>query len=99
MSKYKVTCLECGESDVHTFDDAQHVCIFSEKVVNTNIISFRWRKNNTYGFRCKCGNWNLLCKEEESDFDRFVPNDPTVFEVWKASLDIDDNKQFRMEKI
>ena len=99
MSKYKITCLECNESDIHTIDEVNHLLTFSEKVLKTNIIGTRWRKNNTMGYHCKCGNWNLLCQEEEKDFDRFVTGDPITLKKFLESLLIPDNKQFRMEII
>lgn len=95
--KYRVTCLKCKESDVHTIDDQNHVVTYSEKVLRTPMLGFRWRKDMQWGFRCQCGNNNLLCKEEEQDIDKLVDGDPkTVGDIVK-SLKIPDNKQFKVE--
>lgn len=99
MDKFKVTCLICGESDVHTFDNRSHTVLYSEKVIKTPMKGFRWRADMRWGFRCGCGNNNLLCKEEEPDFDKFVDGDPITVKSIADSINIPDEKQFKMERV
>lgn len=99
MTKYKVTCLDCKETDVHTIDDTNHLVTFSEKVLKTNIVGTRWRKDNVMGFHCRCGNWNLLGSAEEDVFDKYVAGDGLTIKKYLASLLVPDNEQFRLEKI
>lgn len=95
--KCKVTCLECNESDVHTFDELNHRVMYSEKVLRTPMLGFRWRPDLKWGFRCKCGNNNLLAPQEEKDMDKLVDGDPISMKVIADSLKIPDEKQFKVE--
>lgn len=98
-TKYKVTCLQCKETDIHTIDQQNNTVVYSEKVLNTPIHGFRWRPDSTWGFRCQCGNNNLLAPQEEHDIDKLVKGDPISVQQIVDSLKIPDNKQFRMDKI
>lgn len=99
MKKYKVTCLECKESDVHTFDEKEHRLIYSEKILNTPLLGVRWRPDLKYGFRCVCGNYNLLAPQESEQFDNLVKGDAISIKKIAASLLIPDESQFRMEVV
>jgi hypothetical protein len=96
MTKYKVTCLSCKESDIHTFDENTHTVVYSDKVMLTPILGIRWRPDLKWGFRCKCGNTNLLAPQEEKDMDKLVAGDPISVKRIAASLKIPDNEQFKM---
>lgn len=97
--RYKVTCLECGESDILTIDENQHVVTITEKVMLTPFRSFRWRGDLKWGFMCQCGNDNRLAREEQGDFDKLVAGDPISLKQIANSLKIPDEKQFRMIEV
>lgn len=99
MNKYKVTCLECGESDILTVDQIQHQVVDYEAKMKTPFQSFRWRGDQTWGYFCKCGNDNRLAPSEASDFDKLVDGDPMSIKKIAASLLIQDDKQFATEQI
>lgn len=99
MHKYKVTCLECGESDILTIDDLRHQVLDYEKKMQTNFGAFRWRGDMKWGFICQCGNDNRLAPSESNDFDKLVNGDPVSVKKIAASLLIPDEKQFSMEKV
>lgn len=99
MHKYKVTCLECGESDILTVDDINHQVVDYEKKLITPFMSFRWRKDQQWGYFCKCGNDNRLCSAEAEDFDKLVDGDPMSLKNIAASLLKEDKKQFSSEAI
>lgn len=96
--KYKVTCLECGESDVHSFDET-HRLTFSEKILNTPLQGVRWRPDGVMGFRCQCGNSNLLAPEEDKNFKNLVKGDPKSVKKIADSMLIPDEKQFKLEQM
>lgn len=98
MQKFKVTCLECGESDVLTIDDINHQVFDYQKKIKTNFLSFRWRGDLKWGFFCKCGNDNRLATSESEEFDNLVAGDPISVKKIAASLLIPDDKQFEMRK-
>lgn len=98
MKKYKVTCLECEESDLLFVDDTNHQVGETERKLNTNFLSFRWRPDLQWGFECKCGNDNRLAAKEADDFDNLVGGDPLSVEKIAASLLIPDEKQFEMKE-
>lgn len=97
MKKFKVTCLQCGESDILDIDQQNHYVGETQKKLNTNFKSYRWRGDLNWGFQCFCGNDNRLAATEEEDFDNLVAGDPITVERIKKSLKIPDNKQFLME--
>ncbi len=99
MSRYQVTCLECKESDVHTMDDQAHQVTYSEKILRTPILGFRWRPDNKWGFHCRCGNYNLLAPQESVDFDKLVDGDDESLKRMFKSLSTPDETQFRMERV
>lgn len=97
--KYKVTCLECKESDVHTFDERQHVLVHSDKILNTPLLGVRWRPDLKWGFRCRCGNYSLIAPQESDQFDNLVTGDELSIKKMAESLLIPDEKQFSMEVV
>lgn len=99
MNKYKVTCLNCKESDVLTINDIAHRVEDYERKMNTNFGAFRWRGDMQWGFICQCGNDNRLAASENTDFDKLVKGDELSMKKIAASLLIDDSKQFLMEKV
>jgi hypothetical protein len=96
MKRYKVTCLDCGESDILNIDDQNHFVGDSEKKLLTNLLSYRWRPDLRWGYLCKCGNDNRLAPQEADDFDKLVDGDPITVQKIAASLLIPDEKQFEM---
>lgn len=98
MERFKVTCLKCKQSDVLKIDNRNHFVGETDKKLNTNFLSFRWRPDNNWGFLCVCGNDNRLAAQEEDEFDNIVAGDPLTVEKIAQSLKIPDNKQFVMER-
>lgn len=97
MKRYKVTCLECNESDILTIDEVRHQVLDYEKKMKTPFLSFRWRADSEWGYFCKCGNDNRLASSEANDFDNLVAGDPLSVKKIAASLLIPDKKQFKTE--
>lgn len=96
MENYRVVCLQCREEDVLTIDNQNHRVGITERKLNTNFLSFRWRPDMVWGFMCKCGNDNRLAPEEADDFDNLVAGDPISLKKIADSLKIPDSKQFKM---
>lgn len=94
--KYEVTCLQCGESDILTIDEHNHVVTITEKIMLTPFVSFRFRRDGNWGFMCSCGNDNRLAKEESNDFKKLVAGDPLSVKRIAQSLSIPDKDQFKM---
>ena len=99
MHRYKVTCLQCGESDVLTVDEDRHIVIDYEGKMKTPFRSFRWRGDAKWGYFCQCGNDNRLAPNEADDFDKLVQGDEASLKNITASLLIDDSKQFKTEVV
>ncbi len=99
MQKYKVTCLECGESDILEIDQTNHVVGDTLRKLLTNFLSYRWRPDQTWGFLCNCGNDNRLALQEADDFDKVVAGDPITVKKIADSLKIPDEAQFKMENV
>ena len=97
MAKYKITCLDCGESDIHTIDELNHRLITSEKKILTPLLTIRWRGDNSWGYQCICGNDNRLAASEMNEFEFLVAGDPISVKKIKDSVKRPDNKQFKME--
>lgn len=97
--QYKVTCLNCGDSDVLTIDEHSHTVIDYVKKLKTPFQSFRWRPDMKWGFFCACNNDNRLAPQEEKDFDTLVDGDPVSLKRIADSLKIPDEKQFKMESV
>ncbi len=97
MRKYRVTCLNCEESDVLVIDQDNHFVGETDRKLLTNFLSFRWRPDIKWGFLCKCGNDNRLAPQEADEFDKVVQGDPITVQKIADSLLIPDEKQFRME--
>lgn len=76
MKRFKVTCLECGESDIVTIDEDGHQMLMQDKVMQTPIASARWRKDLEWGFECFCGNYDLLSNEEKGDWKKLISGSP-----------------------
>lgn len=99
IRRYKVTCLECNESDILKIDDDNHVVGDTDKKLLTNFLSYRWRPDIKWGFLCKCGNDNRLAPMEANEFDKLVDGDKTTVEKIAASLLIPDEKQFEVSSL
>lgn len=94
MKRYEVTCLKCKQSDILLIEDDSHAIINYAKGASTNLLAGRWRKDNQWGFECLCGNDNRVSKQEEAFLTELVTQGS--IEDIKASLEIDDKKQFTM---
>lgn len=99
MNKYKVTCLKCGQSDVLAIDEFNHYVGDTERKLNTNFLTFRWRGDSKWGFQCVCGNDNRLAFEEKEQFDDLVAGDPATVKRIADSLLIPDEVQFSMKAL
>src|SRR5690348_16540302 len=99
ISHFKVTCLNCGESDIITIDNQLHAVVDYKKKLLTPFQSFRWRPDLKWGFFCKCNNDNRLAPQEEPDFDKLVDGDQISVKRIADSLKIPDEKQFNMEQL
>ena len=97
MRKYKVTCLECNESDILVIDELNHFVGDTERKLNTNFKTYRWRGDLKWGFECFCGNDNRVAPQEESEFDNLVAGDEITVKRIADSLKIPDELQFKME--
>lgn len=97
MRRYRVTCLECGESDILSIDEINNVVGNTERKLATNFKSYRWRGDGNWGFQCFCGNDNRVAVSEKKDFDKLVAGDPISVQKIVDSLKIPDRTQFRME--
>lgn len=95
MNTYKVTCLKCGESDNILINDKS--IINYEKGAGTNLLSGRYRSDMEWGWECICGNDNRISKQEESFVEKLVQKGSV--EAIRATLKIDDKKQFNMRLI
>lgn len=97
MKRYEVTCLKCKQSDILLIDDNSHAIINYGKGASTNLLAGRWRKDMQWGWECICSNDNRISKQEESFLSELVTKgDKRAIEDIKASLKIDDSKQFKM---
>lgn len=97
MKRYEVTCLKCKQSDTLLIEDADHAIINYGKGASTNLLSGRWRGDKSWGFECFCGNDNRVSKAEEQYLTELVTKgDKQSIDKIKASLKIDDKKQFSM---
>lgn len=99
IGHFKVTCLNCGESDILTIDNQLHAVVNYEKKMLTPFQSFRWRPDMKWGFFCKCNNDNRLAPQEEEDMDKLVDGDPISVKRIADSLKIPDEKQFAMKEL
>jgi hypothetical protein len=99
MKSYKVTCLQCKESDTVTIEESGHRVIDWAKQISTNFLAARWRKDLQWGFECKCGNDNRLAKGELSDFSNLVQGDDLSIKRIADTLAIPDKEQFTMRSI
>jgi hypothetical protein len=95
---YKVTCLDCGEADILTIDNSNHVVGDTERRLATNFLSYRWRPDMVWGFLCKCGNDNRVSPLEEKEEGKTWTGDPLTIKRIAESLKIPDNLQFKMER-
>jgi hypothetical protein len=99
LHRYKVTCLECGESDILTIDNSLHAVVDYEKKIKTPLRSFRWRPDLKWGFFCECNNDNRLAPQEADDMDKLVDGDPISIQRIADSLMIPDEQQFQMRAL
>lgn len=96
--RLKVTCKKCGESDVVTMDTRLNRPEAYDKMMNTNITSFRYRADEKYGWECICGNYDLLAKQEYGNFTNLVSGSPMrLSEI--AQMLKEPKVKFAMEKI
>lgn len=93
MKQYKVTCLECDESDVITVDELNHRVTDYKGKFNTPFLAFRWRPDSKWGFSCKCGNNNQLANNEADEFDNLVKGDPLSVKRIAESLLINRSRR------
>lgn len=82
-----------------TIDDTRHVVMGYEKMLGTNFMAARWRKDMRWGFECKCGNDNRLALAEKGDMDKLVMGTPLSIAKIAKSLTIPDSEQFTMGRI
>lgn len=99
VQRFKVTCLECNESDIIAIDNQLHAVVDYEKKMTTPFRSFRWRPDLRWGFFCQCNNDNRLAPQEESDMDKLVDGDPLSLQRITDSLKIPDEAQFEMMEL
>ena len=95
MKRYEVTCLKCKQTDTLLIDDDSHSIINYGKGASTNLLAGRWRADMSFGWECICGNDNRVSKQEERFLSELVTKgDKNSIDKIKASLKIDDKKQF-----
>lgn len=66
---------------------------------HTPIISARFRADDTWGFECLCGQYNLLAPAEEKNINTLVKGGLHAIDAIKESLKLPDDNKFRMESI
>jgi hypothetical protein len=94
MKRYEVTCLKCKTSAFVRISE-NHEIMF-EGGVSTNLLAGRWRKSMDFGWECTCGNDNRISKQEQNEMNELVKGTPQQIADIVKSLDIADNKQFRL---
>lgn len=99
MQRYEVTCLKCGKSDIVTINEARHQILRWDKMMATNLLSGRYRKDLNWGWECICGNDNRLAKEEKGEMAQLVQAPPMKIKQIADSLKIPDAKQFKMARV
>jgi len=97
MRTYKVTCLNCENTDTVGVDDNNHIVFQYGKGVNTNFTAARWRPDNSWGWECVCGNYDLLAEEEKPKFKELVSGAPMRLEQIASMLKVKNRKAFIME--
>ncbi len=95
--KYLVTCLSCKQSDVITVIEPDHIITEFKKMMGTNLLAGRWRRDLSWGFECICGNDNRLSLAEKKDMDILVKGTKQAIKKIADSLKIPDETQFKME--
>lgn len=96
MKRFKVTCLNCKQFDIVSILEEDHQIMNFEKGASSNLLAGRWRQSGDWGWECKCGNDNRISKSEESFFDILVNGTPQQLDTIKATLKLDDKRQFSM---
>ena len=99
MKQYRVTCLLCKKSDVVSIVEDDHQIMNFKDGAMSNLLAARWRQSGDWGWQCSCGNDNRISKSEESFMSVLVTGDKMSIEKIKASLKLDDVKQFAMEVV
>lgn len=99
MQRYEITCLKCKKSDVITIDESRHQILRWDKMLATNFLAGRFRKDLQWGFECICGNDNRLAKEEKGEMAELVQGPPQTIKKIADSLKIPDAKQFTMARV
>lgn len=96
MNKYKVTCLKCKESDIHT--------IYKDNIIDWQnsssnfIVSARMRLDSQWGFQCLCGNNDILTKQEQRQITDKQNPDPLEIEKVIKNI-VPDKPKFVMSNI
>ncbi len=94
MSKYKVTCKKCKQSDIIQIEQDTNI-IWGR---NTYIISGRKRLDMQWGWQCMCGNNDLLSDQEERVItDKVNPDTQEVNQILK-NLE-PQNARFVMDRV
>lgn len=98
MQRYKVTCTSCGQNDVVTIDERQHLPKMYDKFARTPFTSFRYRPDEKYGWQCSCGNYDLLADQEKKHWKDLVTGDSLRLEQIAKMLS-EPKLRFKMEKL
>lgn len=70
-----------------------------EKSGKIFIISARYRKSLDFGWECICGSTSLLSRQELPEVGKLVVGSQAAVDKVVASLEIEDEKKFRMEEL
>lgn len=99
VQTFQLTCLNCKQTDTVGIDNNNHVVFEYGKGVNTNITSARWRKDESWGFECACGNYDLLCEEEKPEFEKLVSGAPLRLAQIAEMLKVKNVKRFELRSV
>lgn len=92
MKKYNVKCKQCQNSDNVIIDEAENKIYWEN---NLNIISGRYRLDMQWGWQCKCGNNDIITKQEGREISNLQSPDPADISKVLKSL-IPDKPKFAM---
>jgi hypothetical protein len=98
LKQAEITCLNCTESDVITFDEKTHFVLKYQKKDETPFLSFRWRPDWVWGVQCRCLNDNRIAPMESDQLDQLVSADSLSLSRIAESLTVPDTQQFRIEE-
>lgn len=95
LTRYKVTCGQCGKADTIGLIDEKDI-IWDK---NEWIISGRKRLDGNWGFQCvSCGNDDLLTDQEKKDIKNHQQPDPKDIENVIKKL-VAQEPRFLMERL